>query len=163
MSAPVNRSDRSEQSIAIRINGLKKNYQSLEAVKGIDLEVRTGEIFGLIGPDGAGKTSTFQILGGVMPPTSGEAIMLGRSARDARSYVGYLTQVFSLYHDLTVAENLRYMGELRRLSDAEIDRRGRRYLEKFGMDRFTNRLAGKLSGGMKQKLSLACALIIEPK
>src|SRR5579883_1868655 len=83
---------------AIRVEGLKKNYGSVEAVRGIDLTVFTGEIFGLIGPDGAGKTSVFQILGGVMPATSGEAIMLGRSARDARSYVGYLTQVFSLYH-----------------------------------------------------------------
>src|SRR5216684_2093146 len=148
---------------AIRIRNLRKAYGPIEAVRGIDLDVQTGEIFGLIGPDGAGKTSVFQILGGVMQPTGGEAIMLGRTAREARSYVGYLTQVFSLYHDLTVAENLRYMGELRRLSDEEIDRRGRRYLEMFGMDRFTNRLAGKLSGGMKQKLSLACALIIEPK
>src|ERR1043166_8518051 len=148
---------------AIRIHNLKKSYGAIEAVRGIDLEIKTGEIFGLIGPDGAGKTSVFQVLGGVMQPTSGEAIMLGRSARDARSYVGYLTQVFSLYHDLSVAENLRYMGELRRLSDDEIVQRGHRYLEMFGMARFESRLAGKLSGGMKQKLSLACALIIEPK
>jgi ABC-2 type transport system ATP-binding protein len=148
---------------AIRVRNLRKIYGPIEAVRGVDLDVQAGEIFGLIGPDGAGKTSVFQILGGVMQATGGEAIMLGRSARDARSYVGYLTQVFSLYHDLTVAENLRYMGELRRLSDEEIERRGRRYLEMFGMDRFMNRLAGKLSGGMKQKLSLACALIIEPK
>src|SRR6266496_875786 len=148
---------------AIRVRGLRKVYGSIEAVRGIDLDVWSGEIFGLIGPDGAGKTSTFQILGGVMQPTSGEAIMLGNSAREARSYVGYLTQVFSLYHDLTVAENLRYMGELRRLPNEEIERRGQRYLRMFGMDRFTDRLAGKLSGGMKQKLSLACALIIEPK
>src|ERR1043165_7238186 len=155
--------DSQDQTIAIRINGLKKRYQTLEAVKGIDFEVRSGEIFGLIGPDGAGKTSTFQILGGVMPATSGEAIMLGRSARDARSYVGYLTQVFSLYHDLTVDENLRYVGELRRLSDTQIEERSLRYLRMVGMDQFTDRLAGKLSGGMKQKLSLACALIIEPK
>ncbi len=90
-------------------------------------------------------------------------MMLGRSARDARSYVGYLTQVFSLYHDLSVAENLRYMGELRRLSRDQIDQRGSRYLSMFGMERFRDRLAGRLSGGMKQKLSLACALIIEPK
>src|SRR6059058_2647312 len=124
---------------AIRTRALTKRYGKIEAVRGIELDVGRGEIFGLIGPDGAGKTSTFQILGGVMPATEGEAIMLGHSARDARSYVGYLTQVFSLYHDLTVAENLRYMGELRRLSDEEIERRGRRYLEKFGMDRFMNR------------------------
>jgi len=148
---------------AIQVRDLRKVYGEIEAVRGIDLDVHRGEIFGLIGPDGAGKTSTFQILGGVMPATSGDAIMLGHSARDARSYVGYLTQVFSLYHDLTVAENLRYVGELRRLSGRKIEERGRRYLEKFGMDRFTDRLAGKLSGGMKQKLSLACALIIEPK
>src|SRR5207245_10353658 len=107
--------------------------------------------------------SAFQILGGVMQASGGEATMLGHPAREARSYVGYLTQVFSLYHDLSVSENLRYMGELRRLSDEEIKRRGRRYLTMFGMDRFMDRLAGKLSGGMKQKLSLACALIIEPK
>jgi ABC-2 type transport system ATP-binding protein len=148
---------------AIRVTGLKKNYGRVEAVRGIDFTVTRGEIFGLIGPDGAGKTSVFQILGGVMPATVGEAIMLGRSAREARSYVGYLTQVFSLYHDLSVSENLRYMGELRRLSNDEIDQRGHRYLEMFGMERFKDRLAGRLSGGMKQKLSLACALIIEPK
>src|SRR5437867_3401711 len=148
---------------AIHVRNLRKVYGPIEAVRGVDLDVRAGEIFGLIGPDGAGKTSVFQILGGLMQATAGEAIMLGRSARDARSYVGYLTQVFSLYHDLSVAENLRYMGELRRLSDDEVVQRGHRYLEMFGMARFMNRLAGKLSGGMEQKLSLACALIIEPK
>jgi ABC-2 type transport system ATP-binding protein len=111
---------------AIRVRGLRKSYGSIEAVRSLDLDVNSGEIFGLIGPDGAGKTSVFQILGGVMPATAGDAIMLGRSARDARSYVGYLTQVFSLYHDLTVSENLRYMGELRGLSDEEIEHRGRR-------------------------------------
>ena len=148
---------------AISIRQLRKSYGPIEAVRGIDLDIQPGEIFGLIGPDGAGKTSTFQILGGVMSATSGEAIMLGRSAHDARSYVGYLTQVFSLYHDLTVDENLHYIGELRRLSDAQIEERSLRYLRMFGMDQFTDRLAGKLSGGMKQKLSLACALIIEPK
>src|SRR5690349_4252206 len=99
-----------DEDVAIRITGLKKNYGDVAAVRGIDLTVAHGEIFGLIGPDGAGKTSVFQILGGVMAATSGEAIMLGRPAREARSYVGYLTQVFSLYHDLSVAENLRYMG-----------------------------------------------------
>jgi ABC-2 type transport system ATP-binding protein len=150
-------------NIAIEVRDLRKSYGAIDAVQGIDLEIRQGEIFGLIGPDGAGKTSVFQVLGGVMQATSGQALMLGQTARDARSYVGYLTQAFSLYHDLTVAENLRYIGELRRLSDGTIAERGGRYLQMFGMDRFADRLAGKLSGGMKQKLSLACALIIEPK
>src|SRR5262245_1267069 len=159
----IDRRDTTHDDAAIRVIGLKKNYGSVEAVRGIDLSVAHAEIFGLIGPDGAGKSSVFQILGGVMPATSGEVIILGRPPRETRSYVGYLTQVFSLYHDLSVAENLRYMGELRRLSREEIESRGERYLTMFGMARFKNRLAGKLSGGMKQKLSLACALIIEPK
>jgi drug efflux transport system ATP-binding protein len=156
-------SEPTNDDAAIWVAGLRKNYGPVEAVRGIDLSVGHGEVFGLIGPDGAGKSSVFQILGGVMPPTSGEATILGRPVREARSYVGYLTQVFSLYHDLTVDENLRYMGELRRLSREEIEQRGERYLTMFGMARFRNRLAGRLSGGMKQKLSLACALIIEPK
>ncbi len=148
---------------AIRVTGLAKRYGALEAVRGIDLAVETGEIFGLIGPDGAGKTSTFQILGGVMEATSGGAELLGRPAREARPLVGYLTQAFSLYPDLSVRENLRYVGELRLVERADIERRGRRYLEMFGMDRFEDRLAGRLSGGMKQKLALACALVAEPR
>jgi ABC-2 type transport system ATP-binding protein len=153
----------SNDDVAIRIADLKKNYGSVEAVRGINLSVNHGEIFGLIGPDGAGKSTVFQILGGVMAATSGEVTILGRTAREARSFVGYLTQVFSLYHDLSVAENLQYMGELRRLSREQIEGRSERYLSMFGLARFKNRLAGRLSGGMKQKLSLASALIIEPK
>jgi ABC-2 type transport system ATP-binding protein len=147
----------------IRVRGLQKRYGELEAVRGINVDVEQGEIFGLIGPDGAGKTSTFQILGGVMEKTAGEISIYGKSARDARSIVGYLTQTFSLYQDLTVMENLHYIGELRLLSRRDIEDRGMHYLRLFGMDRFTDRLAGRLSGGMKQKLALACALIIEPK
>jgi drug efflux transport system ATP-binding protein len=147
----------------IRTRALTKRYGAVEAVRGIDLEVRASEIFGLIGPDGAGKTSTFQILGGVMEPTSGAAELLGQPAREARAYVGYLTQAFSLYPDLSVAENLRYVGELRRVAVSDIEARGRRYLSMFGMERFTGRLAGRLSGGMKQKLALACALVAEPR
>lgn len=148
---------------AIQIRDLNKSYGELEAVKGINLEIEAGEIFGLIGPDGAGKTSVFQILGGVMQATSGDVRMYGVPARDARSFVGYLTQTFSLYQDLSVAENLRYLGELRLLSRDQIEQRGLHYLKMFDMQRFTDRLAGSLSGGMKQKLALACALIAEPK
>jgi len=148
---------------AIKVRQLKKSYGEFQAVKGIDLDIAAGEIFGVIGPDGAGKTSMFQILGGVMEATSGAAELYGQKAADARSIVGYLTQTFSLYQDMTVAENLTYVGELRLLTRKQIAERGQRYLQMFDMDRFTSRLAGSLSGGMKQKLALACALIAEPR
>ncbi len=150
-------------SIAIRIENLWKKYGDLEAVRGISLEVRQGEIFGLIGPDGAGKTSTFQILAGVMRGTSGVTEIYGKASREARSLVGYLTQAFSLYPDLSVAENIRYIGDLRRVPPEEIKRRSRQYLSMFDMDRFADRLAGRLSGGMKQKLSLVAALVAQPR
>ncbi len=147
---------------AIDVRNLKKRYGTLEAVRGISFEVQRGEIFGLIGADGAGKTTTFQILAGVMEATGGTAEIFGRPARDARSRTGYLTQTFSLYPDLSAMENIHYIGELRRVPPAEIDERGNRYLKMFDMDRFSNRLASQLSGGMKQKLALVCALVSEP-
>src|SRR5262245_10905223 len=149
--------------IAIHVRGLRKRYGDVEAVRGIDLDVNEGEIFGLIGPDGAGKTTTFQILAGVMEATSGVVEVFGRPAREMRSQTGYLTQTFSLYPDLTVAENIRYVGDLRGVPPREIVTRGDRYLRMFDMDRFKGRLAGRLSGGMKQKLALACALVPEPR
>ena len=148
---------------AIAVRDLWKRYGSLEAVLGISFEVSRGEIFGLIGADGAGKTTTFQILAGVMQQTSGTAEIFGKLARDARSQTGYLTQAFSLYLDLSVMENVRYVGELRHVPEQQIYERGRRYLQAFDMDRFSSRLAGQLSGGMKQKLSLVCALVAEPQ
>lgn len=147
---------------AIQVTGLFKCYGAVEAVRGVSFDVRQGEIFGLIGPDGAGKTTTFQILAGVMEATSGAASIFNVPARDARLNTGYLTQTFSLYPDLTVAENMRYIGDLRLISRHDIAERGMRYLRMFDMDRFTDRLAGRLSGGMKQKLSLACALVAQP-
>ncbi len=148
---------------AVRVRQLAKRYGAVEAVRGIDFEVRAGEIFGLIGPDGAGKTSTFQILGGVMQATSGTAEIFGKPARQARSHTGYLTQSYSLYPDLTVNENIRYIGDLRLVPPQQIRDRGMHYLRMFDMDRFTDRLAGRLSGGMKQKLALAAALVAEPE
>lgn len=153
----------SDPEAAIRVRTLWKRYGSVEAVRGISLDIRPGEIFGLIGPDGAGKTSAFQMLSGVMEPTSGEVSVLGRTAQEGRAGIGYLTQAFSLYQDMTVHENLRYIGAMRNLTDVQIDERGLHYLSLFGMSRFLDRLAGRLSGGMKQKLALACALVAAPQ
>src|SRR5258706_9154181 len=146
----------------IHVSRLAKKYGAVEAVRGIDLEIVPGEIFGLIGPDGAGKTTTFQIIAGVMEASSGEVQVFGQPARAARSQTGYLTQSFSLYPDLTVNENIRYIGDLRGVPPNEIVERGHQYLQMFDMDRFTNRLAGRLSGGMRQKLALVCALVPQP-
>jgi ABC-2 type transport system ATP-binding protein len=153
--------DNAEQR-AIDVRGLTKRYGALEAIRGISFDVHRSEIFGLIGPDGAGKTSTFQILAGVMEATSGSANIFGRPAREMRSQTGYLTQTFSLYLDLTVAENIRYSGDLRHIPPNEIAERAQKYLRMFDMDRFKDRLAGQLSGGMKQKLALVCALVPQP-
>jgi ABC-2 type transport system ATP-binding protein len=155
------------QAVAVQrtidVQGLSKRYGKIEAIRGIEFGVNRGEMFGLIGPDGAGKTSTFQILAGVMEATAGTANILGRPARDMRSQTGYLTQDFSLYPDLTVAENIRYSGDLRLIPPDEIAERSLEYLRMFDMDRFADRLAGQLSGGMKQKLALVCALVPQPK
>jgi ABC-2 type transport system ATP-binding protein len=163
IAVPRDQDDNAPKQTAIRVSQLSKHYGAVEAVRGIELDVGDGEIFGLIGPDGAGKTSTFQILAGVMEPSSGIAEIFGQPARAARSQTGYLTQAFTLYPDLTVAENIRYIGDLRRVAPREIVERGQHYLQMFDMDRFSDRLAGKLSGGMKQKLALTCALVPQPR
>jgi ABC-2 type transport system ATP-binding protein len=159
---PLSANESSHPVAAIDVRDLRKRYGPLEAVRGINFQVERGEIFGLIGADGAGKTTTFQILAGVMEATSGVAEIFGKPARDERSQTGYLTQTFSLYPDLSVMENIRYVGDLRRVPPAEIDERGHQYLKAFDMDRFSSRLAAQLSGGMKQKLALVCALVAEP-
>ena len=149
--------------ITIHIKGLYKHYGKTAALRGINLEVGRGELFGLIGPDGAGKTTTFNILGGVMEATAGEAKILGLPARDARNDTGYLTQQFSLYADLSVLENINYSAGLRLVPEQELETRRNRYLKLMQLDQFCDRLAGRLSGGMRQKLALCCALIAEPQ
>ncbi|MEY2834265.1 MAG: hypothetical protein RLZZ574_3525, partial [Cyanobacteriota bacterium] len=148
---------------AIQIQNLYKQYSQLVAVKGIDLTIKQGEIFGLIGADGAGKTTTFHILAGVMQATSGEVRLLDKNPRDARLYTGYLTQKFSLYLDLSIDENLRYTAGLRQVPQKLYKQRRAKYLKLMDLERFSDRLAGRLSGGMKQKLALCCALITRPK
>jgi ABC-2 type transport system ATP-binding protein len=147
----------------IRVERLQKQYGALMAVKGINFEVYAGEIFGLIGPDGAGKTSTFHILGGVMEASGGMAEILGQKPRNARLNIGYLTQQFSLYLDLSIDENLRYTAGLRKVSKADFQARRQKYLALMGLEQIGDRLAGQLSGGMKQKLALCCALIPQPQ
>jgi ABC-2 type transport system ATP-binding protein len=146
----------------VEANSLSKSYGTLKAIDEISFEVRKGEIFGLIGADGAGKTTTFRIIGGVLGEGAGEIRVLGSTPRDARPHVGYLTQPFSLYQDLSVDENLNYAGGLREVQESDFSARRARYFKLFDMDRFTERLAGRLSGGMKQKLALTCALIADP-
>ncbi len=155
--------DRSSLVPVIQVTGLQKSYGKLLAVKGINFEVYPGEIFGLIGPDGAGKTSTFHILGGVMEASAGTIDVLGKKPRNARLNFGYLTQQFSLYLDLSIDENLRYIAGLRRVAAADFQQRRQQYLELMGLEQIGDRLAGQLSGGMKQKLALCCALIPQPQ
>jgi ABC-2 type transport system ATP-binding protein len=141
-------------TVTIQIRKLFKHYGKTIAVRGMDLEVRRGELFGLIGPDGAGKTTAFNILGGVMEATAGEAQILGMPARDARNHTGYLTQQFSLYPDLSIDENIFYSAGLRLVPENQLEGRRNKYLKLMQLDRFCDRLAGRLSGGMKQKLAL---------
>ncbi|WP_088239402.1 ATP-binding cassette domain-containing protein [Calothrix rhizosoleniae] len=148
---------------AIKVRGLHKYYGNLGAVRGIDLNIEKGEMFGLIGPDGAGKTSTFHILAGVMEATAGEVQIFNQPARDARLITGYLTQQFSLYLDLSIDENLRYVGGLRQVADDLLQARRNKYLKLMDLQQFSDRLAGQLSGGMKQKLALCCALVSQPE
>ncbi len=147
----------------LQVVGLHKRYGQLAAVRGIDFAVQQGEIFGLIGPDGAGKTTTFQILAGVMEASAGTVEVLGRSPRDARLGIGYLTQQFSLYLDLSIDENLHYSAGLRQVPAERFKQRRDRYLRLMSLDGFGDRLAGQLSGGMKQKLALCCALVSQPQ
>jgi ABC-2 type transport system ATP-binding protein len=152
-----------QTSASIQIRKLYKQYGKTIAVRGLDLDVQPGELFGLIGPDGAGKTTVFNILGGVMEATAGEARLLGLPARTARNQTGYLTQQFSLYPDLSVTENINYSAGLRLVPESQLADRRHKYLKLMQLDRFGDRLAGQLSGGMKQKLALCCALIAEPQ
>jgi ABC-2 type transport system ATP-binding protein len=149
--------------VVVDSRALSKSYASIVALDAVTFEVRPGEIFGLIGADGAGKTTAFRIMGGVLEPGGGEIRVLDKSPRDARPGVGYLTQPFSLYMDLSVDENLNYAGGLREVPKKDFEERRERYFKLFDLTNFTDRLAGRLSGGMKQKLALSCALIPDPK
>jgi ABC-2 type transport system ATP-binding protein len=152
---------------AVEAVGLSRSYGSVAAVRDLDLRVNRGEIFGLVGPDGAGKTTTLRMLCGVLAPDSGRALVLGRDvARDAervRQAIGYMPQRFSLYGDLTVMENLRFFADLFQVPGPVWRERSARLLAFARLEPFADRLAEFLSGGMKQKLALACTLIHDPR
>lgn len=152
-------------SYGVIAEGLRKRYGQIDALKGISFSVRPGELFGLIGPDGAGKTTLFRILATLLLPDEGRAEVLGldvvRDWRQIRRLVGYMPGRFSLYQDLSVEENLRFFATIFQTTvEANYDLIRDIYT---WLEPFKNRRAGKLSGGMKQKLALCCALIHRPK
>ncbi len=146
---------------------LTKSFPGVRAVDRLSFHVAAGEIFGLVGPDGAGKTTTLRMLAGVLRPDSGAASVAGfdvvRDPEPAKNHISYMPQRFGLYEDLTVDENIRFYADIFGVRRAERERRAAQLLEAAGMSQFRERLAGKLSGGMKQKLGLVCALIHTPK
>jgi ABC-2 type transport system ATP-binding protein len=157
----------SGQGCAIVAAGLTKSFPGVRAVDGLSFAVRSGEIFGLVGPDGAGKTTTLRMLAGVMKADAGDAMVAGSDAmRDpegAKHALSYMPQRFGLYDDLTVNENIRFYADLFGVGRAERQTRSSELLAAAGMSEFRGRMAGKLSGGMKQKLGLVCALIHRPE
>ncbi len=156
--------------LAIKADELSKCYQSrkkIQAIKDLNFSIPNGILFGLVGPDGAGKTTTLRILSSVMKPSSGEAWVTGfnlkKNPEKARRRIGYMPQNFSLYSDLTVLENLNFFADIQQVPGSEKQARITEMLEFIRLNEFGNRRAGKLSGGMKKKLALACAMVHNPQ
>jgi len=149
------------------VDHLSRSFGNIHAVDDVSLTVTPGQIYGLVGPDGAGKTTTIRLICGAFKPDAGSVSIGGfsleKNPEQARELIGYLSQQFSLYEDLTVLENIRFLAEIRGLSETEWLPRSRENLAFVGLDAFENRLAGQLSGGMKQKLGLACSLVNRPR
>ena len=152
--------------LAIQTTHLTKSFGPLTAVRDLNLEVKAGEIFGLVGPDASGKTTTLRMLCGILPPDGGEARVAGhdirKEAEALKEKVGYLPQRFGLYGDLTVLENIHFYADLYQVSKKERGERIERLLRFASLTPFGKRKAQDLSGGMKQKLGLICALIHTP-
>lgn len=159
--------ERSNVQTLVEATNLHRYFKEVKAVDGVDLKVKPGEIYGLVGSDGAGKTTTMRLLVGALLPDQGEINICGydvlKQTELARSQIGYLSQRFSMYEDLTVLENIRFFAEIRGLSSTEWLPRSMGILEFVGLDKFKDRRAGQLSGGMKQKLGLATALVTRPR
>jgi ABC-2 type transport system ATP-binding protein len=151
----------------VAAQGLTRRFGALTAVNRLDLEVQQGEIFALVGPDGAGKTTTMRLLCGLMNPTEGKAIVAGHDVSQqldaVKDQIGYMAQRFGLYGDLTVDENMAFYGDLFGVIGHEREELTGRLLQMTRMEPFRTRQAGKLSGGMKQKLALMCTLLHKPR
>jgi ABC-2 type transport system ATP-binding protein len=151
--------------IVIETRELSRSFGDIKAVDMLSLTINEGEMFGLVGPDGSGKTTLIRILCGILAPTSGSAAVLGhdimKEADLVKKEIGYLSQKFSLYGDLTIDENIEFFAEINKVYDFKKQRE--ELLEFTRLKPFRDRLAEKLSGGMKQKLALACTLIHTPK
>ncbi len=153
--------------ITIRTQGVSRSFGGVLAINKVDMAILQGEIFGLVGPDGAGKTTIMRMLAGILAPDSGvisvDGVDVVRDAEVAKRHVSYMPQRFGLYEDLTVKENLFFYGELFSVSRKDRLARSKELLAAAGLQPFQSRLAGQLSGGMKQKLGLVCALIHTPR
>jgi len=153
--------------VTIKTQGLTRKFAEVTAVDNLNFEVEEGEIFGLVGPDGAGKTTTMRLLSGILQPTSGEAWVFGKhivkESETLKDHTAYMSQRFGLYEDLTVMENLNFYADIFGVSVKERPARIDRLMSFSGLAPFKKRLARHLSGGMKQKLGLSCALIHTPK
>jgi ABC-2 type transport system ATP-binding protein len=154
-------------ALMVQTENLTKRFGDLTAVDNLVLEVSRGEIFGLVGPDGAGKTTTLRLLCGLLDPTQGRVFVAGRAIprelEAVKDHIGYMAQRFGLYVDLTVEENMAFYADLFGVADAERDALTSRLLQMTRMEPFRSRAAGKLSGGMKQKLALMCTLLHRPR
>jgi len=154
-------------TVSIVAQHLRKTFGATLAVDDMNLNIASGEIYGLVGSDGAGKTTTMRLLVGALKPDSGDASIcgysVGKQTEQVRAQLGYLSQRFSFYEDLTVLENIRFFAEVRGLSRQEWLPRCMEILSFVGLESFKDRRAGQLSGGMKQKLGLASALVTRPK
>lgn len=153
------------EAVAVEAQGLRFAYRDHPVLDGVDLALRPGEVFGVVGPDGAGKSTLLRLLIGQLTPTSGRLSVLGLSATDTalRRRIAYMPQSFGQYLDLSVAENLEFFADLHALDRASSKALIRDLLARTGLIGFEQRRAGQLSGGMMQKLALACALVSRPE
>jgi len=164
---PMEMTGKDQSGAAIVVQGLVKDYPGVRAVDHLSFTVKPGEIFGLVGPDGAGKTTTIRMLAAVLTPDEGTAVLSGRDVvREAdrvKDNISYMPQRFGLYEDLSVDENIRFYADIFSVRNRDREERASTLLAAAGLAQFRKRLAAQLSGGMKQKLALVCALIHTPK